>query len=68
MRHHSSPSYTPEPDVVHELLGHVPMLLNPEYCALVEEIGRASLGATDKTIWHLTKVYWCADIAQPLFS
>jgi phenylalanine-4-hydroxylase len=34
------------------------MLLNPDYCALVEEIGRASLGATDKTIWHLTKCYW----------
>jgi phenylalanine-4-hydroxylase len=34
------------------------MLINPAYCALAEEIGKASLGATDKTIWHLTKVYW----------
>lgn len=34
------------------------MLLNPDYCRLVEHIGRASLGASDKTIWHLTKVYW----------
>jgi hypothetical protein len=31
-----------------------------EYCELVEEIGKASLGASDKEIWHLTKVYWCA--------
>lgn len=34
------------------------MLLNPDFCDLVGAIGRASLGASEKTIWHLTKVYW----------
>jgi phenylalanine-4-hydroxylase len=34
------------------------MLADPTYCKLVETIGKASLGATDKEIWHLTKVYW----------
>lgn len=58
MRHPSKPIYTPEPDVVHELIGHVPMLADPAYCEMVEAIGRASLGADEKTIWHLTKVYW----------
>mmetsp|Transcript_38637 Transcript_38637/g.91573 ORF Transcript_38637/g.91573 Transcript_38637/m.91573 type:complete len:146 (-) Transcript_38637:126-563(-) len=58
MRHHSEPMYTPEPDVIHELLGHVVMLADPVYCELVNTIGRASLAASDKEIWHLTKIYW----------
>ncbi|KAG1652038.1 hypothetical protein FOA52_001804 [Chlamydomonas sp. UWO 241] len=58
IRHASQPGYTPEPDLVHELIGHVPLLADPGYASMVEAIGRASLGADDKTIWHLTKVYW----------
>jgi len=58
MRHHSKPMYTPEPDVVHELIGHVPMLADPSFADMVQAIGMASLGADEKTIWHLTKVYW----------
>ncbi|KAG2449024.1 hypothetical protein HYH02_005776 [Chlamydomonas schloesseri] len=58
MRHPSKPSYTPEPDVVHELIGHVPLLADPDYSRLVQSIGLASLAADDKQIWHLTKVYW----------
>jgi phenylalanine-4-hydroxylase len=57
-RHHSQPGYTPEPDVVHELVGHVPMLLCPAYARMAEAIGRASLGADEKKLWHLVKVYW----------
>ena len=38
--------------------GHVPMLADPAYCDLVQNIGVASLGADEKQIWHLTKLYW----------
>jgi len=58
MRHHSKPMYTPEPDLIHEILGHVPMLADPNFCRLMHSIGTASLGASEKLMWHLTKVYW----------
>lgn len=34
------------------------MLADPGFCDLVHNIGIASLGADDKTIWNLTKIYW----------
>mmetsp|Transcript_228 Transcript_228/g.361 ORF Transcript_228/g.361 Transcript_228/m.361 type:complete len:350 (+) Transcript_228:198-1247(+) len=58
VRHSSRPDYTPEPDVCHELIGHVPMLANPAYAELVHTIGVASLGADDRALRHLTRVYW----------
>ncbi|KAL4429618.1 hypothetical protein ABPG77_008667 [Micractinium sp. CCAP 211/92] len=58
MRHASKPSYTPEPDVVHELIGHVPMLADPSFADLVHAIGVASLGADEQQLKHLVKLYW----------
>lgn len=33
------------------------MLADPDFGRMVQAIGQASLGADEKTIWHLTKVY-----------
>lgn len=38
--------------------GHVPMLADRDLCDLIHHIGIASLGADEKQIWHLTKIYW----------
>jgi phenylalanine-4-hydroxylase len=59
IRHHSVPFYTPEPDIVHEIIGHANMLASPVFADLYELAGQASLRATtDVALARFSRVFW----------
>jgi phenylalanine-4-hydroxylase len=51
IRHGSHPEFTPEPDMIHDCLGHVPPLMNQDYAELLTLIGKAA--ATTRAGEHL---------------
>jgi phenylalanine-4-hydroxylase len=59
IRHHSVPFYTPEPDIVHEIIGHARMLASPAFADLYEAAGGASRRAEmDEAHDFFSRVFW----------
>ena len=58
MRHHSVPFYTPEPDVIHELVGHAAGLFHPDIVRLSRLFGEAAGRADEASMRRLELVYW----------
>jgi len=58
IRHHSRPEYTPEPDIVHEAIGHIPMFTNRDFADFSQFIGHGARVATDRQLEELGRLYW----------
>lgn len=58
IRHHSRPEYTPEPDIVHEAMGHIPMFTNKNFADYSQFIGYGARMATDEQLEQLGRLYW----------
>lgn len=59
IRHHSTPLYTPEPDVVHEVIGHANSLASDRYARLYRVAGEAARRVeSDAALEFVSKVFW----------
>lgn len=53
--------YIAEPDLFHDLFGHVPLLMNPVFADYMEAYGRGGVkahGIGAEALQHLTRLYW----------
>jgi phenylalanine-4-hydroxylase len=59
IRHHSTPLYTPEPDVAHEIIGHAVTLASEKFAELNRMFGEAVRRTKDaEALNRLSRVYW----------
>jgi phenylalanine-4-hydroxylase len=58
IRHSSKPEYTPEPDIVHEVVGHVPSFTDQELVDFSIMIGKLSERASASELQELERLYW----------
>lgn len=58
IRHASRPEYTPEPDIVHEVIGHVPMFTDKDFVEFSQLIGAAALKASVEDLQKIERLYW----------
>ncbi|MEV5651599.1 phenylalanine 4-monooxygenase [Nocardia sp. NPDC052254] len=59
IRHHSAPLYTPEPDAIHEIIGHANQLASPRFAAVYAEVGAAVARLeTEAALKFLADVFW----------
>lgn len=58
IRHHSQPAYTPEPDIVHEAIGHIPMFTVRDFADFSQVIGHGARKANDEQLEQLGRLYW----------
>ncbi|MCD6048455.1 MAG: phhA [Gammaproteobacteria bacterium] len=60
LRHGSDPEYTPEPDIVHDVLGHLPPFMNADYAELMQLMGIGARHANEEEMLQWERLYWFA--------
>ncbi|MFT7542302.1 MAG: phenylalanine-4-hydroxylase, partial [Gammaproteobacteria bacterium] len=58
IRGYGNLEYTPEADAFHDLFGHIPQLLRPEFCVLLESLSDQAAAANDETMLRIERLYW----------
>ena len=59
LRHPSQPLYTPEPDIIHEVIGHANQLASPRFAAITEAAGRAGGRLeSEEAMQFVADVFW----------
>ena len=59
IRHHSTPLYTPEPDVAHEIIGHAVTLASPRLAEINRMFGEAVRRTKNaEALDRLSRIYW----------
>lgn len=59
LRHSSQPLYTPEPDIIHEVVGHGNLLASPEVAQVKHLAGQAARRCeTERALQYVADVFW----------
>jgi phenylalanine-4-hydroxylase len=59
LRSKDSLEYTPEPDIFHDVFGHVPMHAHAIFADFLEHYGRVCAGISDRTVLEkLGRLFW----------
>ena len=59
VRHHEAPLYTPEPDLIHEVIGHGNLLADPQVAEVNRLAGEAARRCeTDEGLQFVADVFW----------
>ena len=59
VRHGAMPLYTPEPDLIHEVVGHGNLLASPRFAEIKRQAGLAAQRVeTDEALQFLADVFW----------
>ncbi|KAL7670988.1 hypothetical protein ACOME3_005903 [Neoechinorhynchus agilis] len=58
IRHFLSPFHSPDVDIVHVILGHIPQLLDTRMAHFLQQLGTLTLGADEQTLTKVEHVYF----------